>query len=337
MKKTNKRLIDSWGRISYGVLDTPVDVINYRDFDLRTVMDKPRSALARKTRFNQFQFISAMSPGWVFGLAVVDLKLVSTAFFYLYDFKTGQMLEQSLTQPLAMGTHIEPRPETGVTEFRKGKTCVRITSDGHSRGVSVSGPDDLQITLNIEADTDPLRLVCPAGYSGWVFTRKSAGLPVSGNIRWQGQNWQCDSLSRVAVDWSCGFMRRETAWNWASLAGVLAGGRAVGLNLAAGVNETGMTENALWLEGRCIKLGQARFVFDRYDEAASWQVSTDDGRVELTFRPSGVRRERLNAWLMASNFRQYIGTFSGTVRDEEGNSVPVDGLRGLMEDHFARW
>jgi len=90
MKKTNKRLIDDRGRVSYGVLDTPVDVINYRDFDLRTVMDKPRSALARKARFNQFQFISAMSPGWVFGLAVVDLKLVSTAFFYLYDSRPGK-------------------------------------------------------------------------------------------------------------------------------------------------------------------------------------------------------------------------------------------------------
>ncbi len=132
-------------------------------------------------------------------------------------------------------------------------------------------------------------------------------------------------------------MRRETAWNWASVAGVLADGRAVGLNLAAGVNETGMTENALWLEGRCIKLGQARFVFDRSNETAPWQVTTDDGRIDLWFEPSGVRRERLNAWLIASNFRQYIGAFSRTVRDEAGNSVPVDGLRGLMEDHFARW
>ena len=43
MKKANKRLIDDRGRIPYGVLETPVDVINYRDFDLRTVMDKPRS------------------------------------------------------------------------------------------------------------------------------------------------------------------------------------------------------------------------------------------------------------------------------------------------------
>jgi hypothetical protein len=78
-------------------------------------------------------------------------------------------------------------------------------------------------------------------------------------------------------------------------------------------------------------------VFDRYDETAPWQVTTDDGRIDLWFEPSGVRRERLNAWLIASNFRQYIGTFSGTVRDEAGNSIPVDGLRGLMEDHFARW
>lgn len=337
MNKTNKRLIDDRGRIRFGVLETPVDVINYEDFDLRTVMDKPRSALARKIRFNQFQFVSAMAPGWVFGLAVVDLKLVSTAFFYLYDFQTGQMLEQSLTQPLSRGTTIEPWPENGTTEFRKGKTEVRITSDGDSRHVSVSGPDDLWIDLNIEADIHPLRLVCPAGYSGWVFTRKSAGLPISGDIRWQGQNRRCGPLSRAAVDWSCGFMRRETAWNWASLSGMLADGRAVGLNLAAGVNEAGMTENALWLDGRCIKLGQARFVFDRYDESAPWRVSTEDGRVDLKFTPSGVRRERLNALLIASNFRQYIGTFSGEVRDETGNSVPVNGLRGLMEDHFARW
>ena len=46
-------------------MEHPVDTINYLDYDLRTVMDKPRTRLARHWRFNQFQFVSAMAPGWV--------------------------------------------------------------------------------------------------------------------------------------------------------------------------------------------------------------------------------------------------------------------------------
>ncbi len=332
-----KKLIDQKGKLTPGHFAEPVDEINYLDFDLRTVMDRPRSRLARRWRFNQFQFIGVMAPGWVFGLAVVDLKLVGNAFFYLYDFESGTLLEQSLLQPLALGTQIEPLPEHGMASFRKGEVSVRILPATGGRNVSVSAPGGIRIDLELREDRDPLRLACPAGYNGWVFTRKSAGLSVDGEIRWGQQIWRCDDATRASVDWSCGFMRRETAWNWACLAGVLADGRSVGLNLAAGVNETGMTENALWLDGVCSPLGPARFSFDRDRPGDNWQVRTSDGRVDLTFVPSGVRKERLNAGVLASNFRQFIGTFEGTVTDDAGHAIPVTGLRGLMEDHFARW
>ena len=82
---TNTKLIDAKGHISPGVLHQPVDEINYLDYDLRTVMDRPRSKLARRWRFNQFQFVSVSGPGWVFGLAMVDLKLLGNGFFSLFD------------------------------------------------------------------------------------------------------------------------------------------------------------------------------------------------------------------------------------------------------------
>lgn len=332
-----KTLIDDRGRVSTGVFSSPVEHINYRDYDLRTIMDRPRSGLARKWRFNQFQFVSVMAPNWLFGLAIVDLKLVSSGFFYLFDFETGEMLESSFMQPLAMGTVIEPYPESGVAGFRSRGANLRIIPGAHGRTVTVSAGGRIRAGFELSDDREPLRLASPAGYSGWVFTRKSAGLPVSGEIRWGNQVWRCDERCRGSIDWSCGFMRRETAWNWACLAGSLSDGTSVGLNLATGVNESGMTENALWLNGRCHKLELARFEFDRYDQSAPWRVTTSDGRVDLRFEPSGVRRERLNAWVLASNFRQYAGTFEGFVTDERGKKIPVTGLRGLMEDHFARW
>ncbi|WP_372964814.1 DUF2804 domain-containing protein [Marinobacter sp.] len=334
---TKKKLIDPKGRISSGLIAEPVDVINYMDYDLRTVMDKPRSRLAKHLGFNQFQFVSAMAPGWVFGMAIVDLKVVGSGFFYLFDFESGQMFEQSFIQPLARQTEIEPYPENGGARFRKGEVLLTIEPATGGRNVRVNAPGNIQVDLELREDSEPLRLVCPAGYSGWVFTRKSAGLPVQGEVRWGQQIWRTDDNSRGAIDWSCGFMRRETAWNWACLAGVTDDGVSVGLNLAAGVNETGMTENALWLNGQCIKLGAARFEFDRYQPETNWRVTTEDGKVALTFVPSGVRKERLNAWVLASNFRQFVGTFQGTVEDDSGKKIPVAGLRGLMEDHFARW
>ena len=47
---TKQTLIDAKGRFTPGVLDQPVETINYLDYDLRTVMDKPRSQLARRSQ-----------------------------------------------------------------------------------------------------------------------------------------------------------------------------------------------------------------------------------------------------------------------------------------------
>lgn len=331
------KLIDERGQVTPGVLPQAVAEVNYLDYDLRNVMDRRRSRLARRWRFNQFQFIGVMARDWVFGAAVADLKLIANGFFYLYDFTSGALLEHSSLQPLARGTHIEPRPEDGAAHYRKGGVDMRILADGHSRQLTITAPGDIRILLDLQQDEDPLRLVSRAGYNGWAFTRKSAGLPVDGEVRWGDRVWRCDEQCRGSIGWSCGFMRRETAWNWACLAGRLGDGRSLGLNLAAGVNETGVTENALWLDGRCIRLGLADFRFDRYRPETPWRVTTSDGRVDLHFVPAGVRRERLNALVLASNFRQFAGTFEGVVVDDQGRELAVTGLRGLMEDHYARW
>ncbi|MDO3722995.1 DUF2804 domain-containing protein [Marinobacter sp. chi1] len=332
-----EKLIDECGKITPGLLKGAVEEINFQDYDLRTVMDRPRSRWARRWRFNQFQFVSVMGADWVFGIAIVDLKLVANGFFYLYDFSTGTLHEQSFLAPLARGVEIDPLPERGAAIFANAKVNMSIMPDVDGRHIQVKAPGNIQVDLTLRQDSDPLRLVSPAGYNGWVFTRKSAGLAVDGEVRWGQEVWRTDEATRGSVDWSCGFMRRETAWNWACMAGQLPDGRSIGLNLAAGVNETGVTENALWLDGRCVKLGIACFDFDRYHPEQPWRVTTDDGRVDLTFQPGGVRKEKLNAVVLASNFRQFIGTFEGQMTGDDGECIAIRGMRGLMEDHYARW
>lgn len=122
---TLRKLIDDKGRFTPGVIDHPVEEINYLDYDLRSVMDRPRSRLARRWRFNQFQFVSAMAPGWVFGMALVDLKLVANGFFYLYDFETGTKYERSFLQPLPAAAGSSP--------------CLSTVSPASPRAMSRSG------------------------------------------------------------------------------------------------------------------------------------------------------------------------------------------------------
>ena len=132
-------------------------------------------------------------------------------------------------------------------------------------------------------------------------------------------------------------MRRETFWNWASLSHTTESGDIVGFNLAAGVNETSFTENNLWINGSSIKLNQAEFKFNRKNRMNPWAIKSNDGLIELNFTPLGVRKEKINAILIASNFTQVFGKFNGTVKDKSGQTYKIEDALGFCEDHYAKW
>ena len=56
-----QQLINPNGQPTYGVYPDSVDHINYMDFDLRSPMDRKLSSLAKRFKFNQFQFIGLIS------------------------------------------------------------------------------------------------------------------------------------------------------------------------------------------------------------------------------------------------------------------------------------
>lgn len=335
------KLIQQNGQPLFGYFPQGVRELNYLDYDLRTAMDKKRTTLAKKWRFNQFQFISFIAPDFILGLAIVDLKLVSNAFLYWYDTQTGQFNEYSFLQPLAHQTGIAPFPNQGKSYFHQGKNRIEIqasTTPG-VRLVSVDLGDQLQIRASIDESShyQPLSVCARAGYSGWVFTQKSAARRCDGFIRINTKNYDLQqSGALAAVDWTGGFMRRETFWNWGSLSCTLKDGRRLGFNLAAGVNETGFSENMLWLDERPIKIDMVDFRFDRYQKHLGWQLTSNDGIVDLHFTPKGKRQDKTNAFFIASNFTQYFGQYQGEIR-LPNETIILDGQWGLTEDHYAKW
>jgi hypothetical protein len=333
-------LIDSAGQPSFGLFPGGVRIINYLDYDLRSPMDRKLGAWAKKFKFNQFEFIGLLSAELIVGIAIVNLKLVSKAFVYLYAPATGEYEEFSFTQLLARRTEIGLRPNDSAAVFKQGRNRLEIiaASAGAQRRVLVSLAAGLKIDAVIdESQNNALALCSRAGYQGWVFTQKAAAMSCAGELSWAGRHYDLAAMNTLAsVDWTAGFMRKETFWNWASLSSFLADGRRLGMNLAAGVNETGFSENALWLDGRMIKVDMVDFQFQRYGPGGEWRMNSNDGIVRLKFQTHGRREEKLNAILMASNFTQHFGVFSGEICLPE-ETIVVENAWGFAEDHYARW
>lgn len=328
------------GQPTFGIFKEGVSRVNYGDFVPYSTMDRPRGALSRRFGANQFHFVGLLSEKLVMGIAVVDLKLVGNGFAYAYEPETKRLQEWSVLQPLARKTAIPDTPNAGVSRFAGQKMQVVIEALPGGRRVDLRIGQDLHLEARLmAAETfDPLCISTRAGYSGWVYTQKAAGLRVEGSLRMGDREID---LAEAGVyggyDWTAGFMRRDTCWNWSSISAELSDGRRLGLNLAAGVNETGFTENGFWVDDVFTKVDSVAFDFNRLKPLEPWTMTSYDGRVTLRFEPEGLRKERLNFAVMASNFKQLFGRYEGELRLESGEVVRLENTYGFAEDHYARW
>ncbi len=328
-------LINANGEPRFGHFATPVTELAIPQFVYRNVMDKPASALAKYLHFKQFQFISISHPDWQIGIAIADIRYAGSAFCYFYDRHSNSLDEIELIRPFSLGVQMSPSPTVGTARIN-GAQSIAMTLQQYNwhlslKGALLSG----ELTLHGDVDSSPLALCTATGYNGWTYTQKHNALPVSGKLHYRDTALDL-TTALGGYDFSAGYMRRETSWRWGSISAHLPQGR-FGLNLANGVNETGNTENCFWLNGSKQLLPPVNIRLNRQQPAQPWQFVSTDKQLNLQFQPTGCRQQRLNMGIVASNFRQYCGTFSGELQLETGEKLALNQVPGLAEDHFARW
>ncbi|MDM8543575.1 DUF2804 domain-containing protein [Desulfococcaceae bacterium HSG9] len=327
-------LIQTNGLIRYGHYSNPVDLINYEDFDLKTSSGISVHKLVKKLLFKQFIFVGITGPELIAGLAVVDLKYITNGFFYVYNRRTGKLWETKHLGPGSADVYIRPLPEKIDSRYQSRKLSICLKNDKISaRGDGVT----LNATLNLNKPR-PLRLCTRTGYRGWSYTQKTAPIEISGEIRFKNTRISVSSPDCLAlIDWTAGYMRRNTFWNWAAAASSLPDNRTLGLNLACGVNETGFTENTFWLDNRITRTGPVNFVFNKDDLYSDWRITSGDRKINLVFTPESGRKEKVNALVVASDFTQLMGVFKGNLTADDGEVITISGCSGWVEDHFAKW
>lgn len=332
------------GQPRFGHFDDALRIINRDDFVYRNAFGEKRSKLAGWVGNKDFQYLGGMSDKLIFGCALAHLRYMAVAFVYVYDTETRQLWSRSWRSPMGLGFKLAGNPREGESRFHlPGLVDIRMTYRNSPREkVLQIHCKDLELEARLdEADFQPMSLCTRTGYSGFTYACKDAGQPLYGFLETQGKRYDLREIRAYGHhDFSCGYMRRETWWNWACFSGEVQEGprkgQRIGLNVSAGVNETGFSENCFWLNGQLVPLSFTRFDFNADDPMQPWDVSADNGKLQLHFQPMGMHREVVRAGLVTSHFRQVFGEFSGCML-VEGEEISLNGLKGFVEDQYIKW
>lgn len=318
------RLINPDGRPAFGLHAEPLRELNISDF---------RPPGGRK----RWIFLGISNQDIVFGLAVVHLGYLSNLFAYVFDRKQKKLIaEADIIVPFGLGTNFTGSSADGAVSF---------ASNGASAGVIINPnmikldakAGDMEINLVYARVKESLNLVTRNGLRGFNYTNKEAGLSVQGKIKAGEKEYILDPAAPSGeFDYTFGVLKRNTFWNWASGGGVDTKGRKLGFNFSQGVNETGFTENAFWVNGKMIKADTVDFIYDGRNMLQEWKIKSYDGKVNISFRPEGERAKNLNLGLIVSYYHQPFGTFTGEFNDGKEEFI-LKEVYGFTEEHEAVW
>lgn len=202
-------------------------------------------------------------------------------------------------------------------------------------------PFELDVLVATPPGHESLTVVIPWSDRRYQLTTKDVGRPATGTIRWGDHVHELrgDGDAYGCLDLGRGRWPYRTRWNWGAAAGRV-GERTVGLQLGGKWTDgTGMTENALVVDGRLSKLSEELvWEYDRTDWLRPWHIRTPrSDRVALTFTPAFDKVGRIHAGIASSATDQCFGTYSGRVVPDAGGAIDVEGLFGWAEEATWRW
>ncbi|WP_133407754.1 DUF2804 domain-containing protein [Parashewanella tropica] len=331
-----ERLIDIHGNPTYGQFDGGVDQINIEDFCYFNSMDNRVNPLKKYLHFKQFQFVSILTPHYLLGAAIADIRYLGLGFVYLYDIHKNTLVETNWLRPPLLGYALSHSPKYGKSYIGgRSKAMSLSINEGLWQLKIDSSAIQADLILSPPSLSLPIALCTPTGYNGWTYTQKHNGLKPSGRLTINNEP-QPLNKALASYDFMAGFMCRQVSWRWASI-NSFSDDKVIGLNLAAGINETGATENVFWINGEKHLLPPVHFDFDRHVKRESWHLFSHDGGINLSFTPRNQRIYKHNFGWLQSNTKQFIGDFNGQITDSKGRIYHLNNVLGITEDHCSKW
>jgi len=217
---------------------------------------------------------------------------------------------------------------------------IEVVLEPSARGtrIIVTSP---RIQLDLQAHDatgrESMGVLVPWDNKRFQYTRKDNCIPVEGSLVVDGTKRQVRLGEALAIhDHGRGRWPYNTWWNWGAGSGST-DGVEIGLNFGGKWTEgTPSTENSLRIDGRLHKISQELvWAYDRTDWMRPWTLTGD--RVRLTFTPEHYHHHMFDRVIVSARGDQCFGRFDGEVITDEGRTIAVRGVVGLIEEVHRKW
>ena len=315
-----------------------------------------RTGLRGWGRTKRWEYWGIVTPTHVIGLTISNLDYAAVHQCYVLDRATGVDREFDALVPMgrdvvlpdaappitasarARGFALEfsdlpllvagHRPDTA--RLRMGVRSTRLVADITAKAGS------LRLDAVADAAGESLSVVVPWSRRRFQYTVKDLARPITGTLVIDGIEHEVSNGSWAVLDRGRGRWPYRMTWNWAAGSGIVDGHR-IGLQLGGRWTAgTGMTENALIVDGVVDPMStEVAWNYDLAHPDRPWRIQGD--RVDATLTPFHVRRAATNALVIASRTVQAFGEWSGWAADSDGRRYRVDGIVGWAEEAKNRW
>ncbi|MFG2500370.1 DUF2804 domain-containing protein [Streptomyces sp. NPDC048441] len=285
-------------------------------------------------RAKRWEYWGIVTPDHIVGLVASSLDYAGIHGVYVLDRATGEETSTDVVVPAARGAVFPARSGEGEISVRGRGLSLRISQRPDGTRIRATAPDvRLDVEVPLPRGRESLGVVVPWSGRRFQYTVKDVGRPVHGTLELHGRAHDIGGPDAFAVlDHGRGKWPYSITWNWAAGA---APGRAIQLG-GAWTDGTGVTENALFVDGRLHKIGEElRWSYDRSDWLRPWHIGGE--RVEVEFRPFHEKAARTNLGIVANETHQCFGRFSGWALTDDGHKTDLDGLVGWAEEARNRW
>ena len=297
-------------------------------------------------RRKRWDFWCVTGPGFAMNLTYADVDYLGLGDVWFHDLERGAAATATAPVPFARGMSLPPRAGAADLELRNGKLRLSFADGPDGTRLQVGfgtdqGPFEADVLVTEPAGHESLTVVIPWSARRFQCTTKDVSRPAQGRITWGDHSYElaADGSSWGCLDFGRGKWPYRTTWNWGAAAG-LVGDRRVGLQLGGKWTDgTGMTENALVVDGRLSKLSEELvWDYDTTDWLRPWHIRTPrSDRLDVTFTPVYDKVSRLRAGIAESTVDQCFGTFTGTIVPDDGVPIEVADLFGWAEEATWRW
>lgn len=298
----------------------------------------------QRLRTKKWDYYYIFSRDFFFSVTLANMGYAGMAFAYFYDYDKNEIIEDSVMVPFGAKFSMARNSDAGRTCLENSKIKVRFDVEGSARRIMLEYPGfnngeglSADFSLTMQEGQESICVATPIEGGKMNYTHKICCMRAEGYIKRGDLKVNLRPEADLGgLDWSRGFLEYNTFWNWAC-SSWMQDGHSVGLNLCSGLNDTLDTENAFFIDGKCIKVDKVTFDFNRQDLMKPWKITSNDSKVNIEFIPQKERIARKNFGIIKSEIHQMFGRFTGRLAMDDGSIFTLSGIRGAIEDHHARW